>query len=340
MAPVTRPNRQVLLVERPSGKLEERHFRLVEGEIGEPGPGEALCRTILISIDAANRAWMQGRTYRDQLEAGDIMAGGTLSEVVAVNGAQVPVGTIVMCEAGWQEYANIPAGRLMPVKVRGELAHHLSVLGVTGLTAYFGLLKIGEPKAGQTVVVSAAAGATGNVVGQIARIHGARAVGVTGSDEKNRRLERDLGFDAAVNHRSDTFREDLRAACPNGIDIYFDNVGGKVLEAVIPLMKTHGRIVCCGVVSQYDTATPAPGPAAVPGQLVVKRLRMEGFLVSDFLAEWMAATQQLADWIADGQLKVLEDVYEGLERAPAALIGLLNGNNTGKRMVRVGPDRV
>ena len=339
MTTTERPNRQILLVERPTGKLEERCFRLAESTIGEPAPGEALCRTILLSIDAANRAWMQGRTYREQLSAGDVMAGGTLSEVVAVNGAQIPVGTIVMCESGWQEYANLPAGRLMPINVRGELTHHLSVLGVTGLTAYFGLLKIGEPKAGQTVVVSAAAGATGNVVGQIARIQGARAVGVTSSDDKNRMLERDLGFDAAVNHRSDTFFEDLRAACPNGIDVYFDNVGGKVLEAVLPLMKSHCRIVCCGVVSQYDTATPAPGPSGVPGQLVVKRLRMEGFLVSDFLAEWPAATQQLADWVANGQLKVLEDVYEGLERAPAALIGLLNGNNTGKRMVRVGPDR-
>src|SRR5712692_9003531 len=341
MTPTERPNRQILLVERPTGKLEERHFRLVEGAIGEPGPGEALCRTILISTDAANRAWMQGRTYRDQLSAGDVMAGGNISEVIAVNGAQIPVGTIVMCEAGWQEYANLPAARLMPINPSGkdgELTHHLSVLGVTGLTAYFGLLKIGEPKAGQTVVVSAAAGATGNVVGQIARIHGARAVGVTSSDDKNHMLERDLGFDAAVNHRSGTLFDDLRAACPNGIDVYFDNVGGKVLETVIPLMKTHGRIVCCGVVSQYDTATPAPGPAGVPGQLVVKRLRMEGFLVSDFLAEWPAATQQLADWVASGELKVVEDVYAGLERAPAALIGLLNGNNTGKRMVRVAPD--
>src|SRR3989442_4629374 len=259
MPTTERPNRQILLVERPTGKLEERHFRLTEGTIGEPGPGEALCRTILISIDAANRAWMQGRTYRDQLSAGDVMAGGNLSEVVAVNAAQIPVGTIVMCEAGWQEYAVLPAGRLMPINVRGQLTHHLSVLGITGLTAYFGLLKIGEPKAGQTVVVSAAAGATGNVIGQIARIHGARAVGVTSSDDKNRMLERDLGFDAAVNHRSDTLFDDLRAACPDGIDGYFDNVGGKVLETVIPLMKSQGRIVCCGVVSQYDTATPAPG---------------------------------------------------------------------------------
>lgn len=338
MATTERPNRQIILAERPSGKLEEGQFRLVESSIGEPAPGEALCRTILISIDAANRAWMQGRTYRDQLQAGDIMAGGALAEVIAVNGAQTPVGSIVMCEPGWQEYANLPASRLMPIAVRGPLTHHLSVLGVTGLTAYFGLLRVGEPKTGQTVAVSAAAGATGNVVGQLARIHGARAIGITGSDDKNRMLERELGFDGTVNHRGDTLRDDLASLCPGGVDVYFDNVGGKVLETVIPLMKTHGRIVCCGVVSQYDTASPAPGPAGVPGQLVVKRLRMEGFLVSDFLGEWSTAQQELAGWVAGGQIKVLEDVYEGLERAPAALIGLLNGNNTGKRMVRVGPD--
>ncbi len=340
MATTERPNRQILLAERPSGKLEEGHFRTVEGAIGEPKSGEVLCRTILLSVDPANRAWMQGPTYRGVLKEGEVMAGFTLCEVAESNDSPIPNGTVVACEAGWQEYAVLPAGQVRPIQVRGELTHHMSVLGVTGLTAYFGLLKIGRPSKGETVVVSAAAGATGNVVGQIARIHGARAVGVTSSDDKNRMLERDLGFDATVNHRSDAFRDDLRAACPNGIDIYFDNVGGKVLESVIPLMKTHGRIVCCGVVSQYDTANPAPGPAGVPGQLVVKRLRMEGFLVSDFLAEWMAATQQLADWVASGELKVLEDVYEGLERAPAALIGLLSGNNTGKRMVRVGADRV
>ena len=281
---------------------------------------------------------MQGRTYREQLGAGEVMAGFTLGQVIAANGASVPVGAIVACEAGWQEYAILPPNRLQPVTVRGPLTHHMSVLGVTGLTAYFGLLSVGRPVRGETVVVSAAAGATGSVVGQIARIQGCRVVGVTGSDEKNRLLERDMGFDATVNHRSDSLRDDLAAACPGGIDIYFDNVGGRVLGAVLPLMKTHGRIVCCGVVSQYDSATPAPGPAGVPGQLVVKRLRMEGFLVSDFIGEWAKAQGQLASWVASGELKVLEDVVEGLESAPRALIGILAGDNIGKRIVRVAPD--
>ena len=333
-----RPNRQILLVERPRGKLEESHFKAINSTIGEPGPGELLVRTVLLSIDPANRAWMQGRTYREQLGEGDVMAGGALCEVIAANGAPVQAGTIVQCEPGWQEYAIVPANRVLPITVRGPLSHHLSVLGITGLTAYHGLLDVGRPQRGETVVVSAAAGATGSVAGQIARIVGARVVGVTGSDDKNRMLERDLGFDATVNHRSEKLRHDLAAVCPNGIDVYFDNVGGRVLEAVLPLMRTHGRIACCGAVSQYDSAAPAPGPAGVPGQLIVKRLRMEGFLVSDFIGDWTKAQEQLAAWVASGDLKVLEDIVEGLQSAPRALVGILAGDNVGKRMVRVAPD--
>jgi NADPH-dependent curcumin reductase CurA len=333
-----RPNRQILLAERPSGKLEESHFKAIDSVIGEPGPGELLVRTVLLSIDPANRAWMQGRTYREQLGEGEVMAGGALCEVVVANGAPIPEGTIVWGEPGWQEYAIVPANRVLPVTVRGPLSHHMSVLGITGLTAYFGVLNVGQPQEGETFVVSAAAGATGSVAGQIARIKGARVVGVTGSDDKNRMLESELGFGATVNHRSEKVREDLAAACPNRVDVYFDNVGGRVLEAVLPLMRTHGRIVCCGAVSQYDSASPAPGPAGVPGQLIVKRLRMEGFLVSDYIGEWAQAQKQLAAWVAAGEIKVLEDVVEGLESAPRALIGILAGDNVGKRMVRVAPD--
>jgi len=333
-----RPNRQILLAERPTGKLEESHFKAIDSTIGEPGPGELLVRTILLSIDPANRAWMQGRTYREQLGAGEVMAGYTLCEVVAANDAPYATGAIVACEAGWREYAIVPANRVAASHGARAARHHMSALGITGLTAYFGLLNVGQPKKGETVVVSAAAGATGSVAGQIARIEGAWVVGVTGSDDKNRMLESDLGFEATVNHRSETLREDLAAACPSGIDVYFDNVGGRVLEAVLPLMRTHGRIVCCGSVSQYDSATPAPGPAGVPGQLIVKRLRMEGFLVSDFIGEWATAQGQLAAWVTSGELQVLEDVVDGLESAPRALVGILAGDNVGKRIVRVGPD--
>jgi hypothetical protein len=336
-----RPNRQILLAKRPRGKLEPSHFKAVDSTIGDPASGEVLVRTLLLSIDPANRAWMQGRTYRDQLGEGEVMAGFTLCQVVAANGVAIREGAIVACEAGWQEYALLPANTVRPVTVRGPLTHQMSVLGITGLTAYFGLINVGEPKPRETVVVSAAAGATGNVVGQIARILSCRVVGITGSDEKNRMLQEDLGFDATVNHRSENLRSDIAAACPDGIDIYFDNVGGPVLEACLPLMRTHGRVVCCGSVSQYDAADPATagaGPRGVPGQLIVKRLRMEGFLVMDFAAEFQAAEQQLSHWIASGDIKVLEDVAEGLDSAPDALVGMLAGNNTGKRIVRVAPD--
>ena len=334
----TRPNRQILLVERPQGRLEERHFRPTDSTIGEPGPGEVLCRTILLSIDPANRAWMRGRTYRDQLNEGEVMAGFTLAEVIAENSSGIPVGTIVAADNGWQQYAIHPAKRVRPVQVRGPLTHHMSVLGVTGLTAYFGLLEVGRPQKGATVAVSAAAGATGNVVGQIARIKGCRVVGIAGSDKKNAMLQRDLGFNATVNYKSATLRDDLRAACPDGIDVYFDNVGGPLLDAVLPVMNLHGRVVCCGVVSQYDAEGPATGSRLVPGILVVSRLRMEGFIVDDFRDRFGEAERELAEWIADGKLKVIEEVLDGLDAAPGALIGLLAGANTGKRMVRVGPD--
>jgi NADPH-dependent curcumin reductase CurA len=224
--------------------------------------------------------------------------------------------------------------------VLGPLTHHLSVLGITGLTAYFGLLRVGQPRPGGTVLVSAAAGATGNVVGQLARLKGCRAVGITGSDAKNDFLVDQLGFDAAVNHRSASFGDDLRRACPDGVDVYFDNVGGATLERALRSMNLHGRVVCCGAVSQYDTGNPAAGGGifGVPGLVVTKRLRMEGFIVMDFLADWLEAIQELAGWIASGDVMVVEDVVEGLERAPEALIGLLAGDNVGKRMVRVGPD--
>jgi NADPH-dependent curcumin reductase CurA len=331
-------NRQVLLVERPSGRLEERHFKAIDSPMPEPGPGEVLCRTIILSIDPANRAWMRGRTYREQLGEGDVMAGFTLAEVVAENGSGIPVGSVVTCENGWQEYAVHPARAVRKLTVRAPLTHHMSVLGVTGLTAYFGLLDVGRPKQGETVVVSAAAGATGNVVGQIARIKGCRVVGISGSDEKNEMLTRDLGFDATVNYKSAALKDDLRAACPGGIDVYFDNVGGPLLDTVLARMNMHGRVVCCGSVSQYDTPDAPVGSRLVPGLVIVNRLRLEGFIVSDFAAKFGEEEEQLAAWIASGELKVLEEVLEGLDAAPRALIGLLAGANTGKRMVRVGPD--
>lgn len=331
-------NRQIILEHRPPEHLSEQDFRAVDSSVARPGPGEVLVRTVLLSVDPANRAWMQGRTYREQIPEGEVMAGFTLSEVIEAPDGDLAPGTVVACEGGWQEYAVLPRRALRPLEVRGQLSHHMSVLGVTGLTAYFGLLRVGRPQPGETVVVSAAAGATGSVVAQIARRRGNRVVGIAGSEEKLRLLTGELGLDAAVSHRSSTFARDLRAACPEGIDVYFDNVGGPVLEVALDLANVHARVVCCGAISQYDTASPGPGPRGVPGLLITKRLRLEGFLVSDFLGDWAAAEAELAGWVESGDVAVLEDVVEGIDSAPGALVGILSGDNVGKRIVRVGPD--
>jgi len=331
-------NRQILVKELPEGPLEERHFELREGPIPTPGDGEVLTRTIYLSLDPANRAWMRGATYRAPVEAGQVMAGFTVAEVVDSRDPGFRPGDLVECGSGWQEHAVHPVKALSRLEPRGPLSHHLSVLGGTGLTAYFGLLEVGRPREGETVVVSAAAGATGSVAGQIARIHGCRTVGLAGSDEKCAWLTGELGFDAAINYKTGEVRQALKEHCPDGIDVYFDNTGGEILEAALSRMNLRGRVVCSGVVSQYDTAAPAPGPRGVPGLVVTKRLRMEGFIVSDFFRQRAEATEQLAGWIADGQLVVREDILEGIEAAPRGLIGLLRGENIGKRMVRVGPE--
>ena len=328
-------NRQILLSQMPTGHLSDDCFAQATVDVIPPGPGEVLCRTVYLSIDPANRAWMQAATYRSQLDAGQVMSGFTVAEVIA---GDLPAGTIVGGDGGWQEYFTRPISELRVLDVRASVSHYAGVLGTNGLTAYFGLLDIGKPVAGETVVVSAAAGATGNIVGQIAKRVGARVVGITGSDDKNDMLRERLGFDATVNHRSDTFRADLKSVCPDGIDVYFDNVGGPVLEAVLSRANLHSRIACCGVVSQYDTITPAGGPRGVPGHLVTKRIRMEGFLVHDYEDQKAEALDKLHEWVASGELVVLEEIIDGIENAPAALIGQLAGSNVGKLMVRVGAD--
>jgi NADPH-dependent curcumin reductase CurA len=328
-------NRQVVLTELPSGALTEDLFELRDGPMPEPADGEVLCRTLLLSIDAANRAWMQGATYREAISGGDIMAGFALAQVVRSRSNAFAPGDIVEADAGWQDFSVHPARSLTKVNVRAPLSTHMSAIGITGLTAYFGLLRVGRPVAGETVLVSAAAGATGNVVGQLAKSAGCRVVGVVGRTDKADFLLGELGFDAVISHRDPDFRGALKAACPHGIDIYFDNTGGPVLEATMFRMNVHGRIVCCGVVSQYDTSTPSPGPRGVPGLLVTKRIRMEGFLVMDFFADRRSAEDELLAAIEAGRLKVVVDTAEGLERAPHALVGLLAGDNIGKRLVHI-----
>ncbi len=332
---MTTSNKQILLAEKPTDKLSVDHFKLSEGPMPAAGDGEVLCRTLIISQDAANRAWMQGKTYRDEIGAGQVMAGGVLAEVVQSNDAKFSPGDLVEADGGWQEYFAKPAKELQKRSPHDPLTNLLSVLGVTGKTAYFGLLKIGDPQPGETVVVSAAAGAVGNVVGQIAKIKGARTVGIAGGAEKCNWLTSELGFDAAIDYREENLFQALKEKCPDGIDVYFDNVGGDILGAVLFRMNMHGRIACCGAVSQYDTGNPAPGPRGVPGLLVTKRLKMQGFIVMDYYKELEKAEADLTQWVNEGKLKVVEDVLDGIESAPEGLVGLLAGKNRGKRMIRV-----
>jgi NADPH-dependent curcumin reductase CurA len=355
-------------------RLGEHHFRLVDGNIPTLGPGEMLCRTILASIDPAQRVWLIPHGYRaehremalddgnvapiqDQdadavadftrraqplrdirktLEPGDVMMAFTLCEVIDSAGTDIPNGSVVASVAGWQEYAAVPAVWARPIEVHTALTHHLGALGITGLTAYFGI-QLADPKPRETTVISAAAGAVGTIAGQLARLAGARVVGLTGSDDKAHMLERELGFDATVNYRRDSFAADLRAACPHGVDVYLDSVGGRVLETVLDALNVFGRVSCCGMVSEYDGMPPV-GPANVPSAINVKRLRIQGYSVTDYIDDWPQAECRMGEWLRSGELKAIEDTIAGLENAPRALVGLLAGENVGKRTIRVGPD--
>src|SRR3977135_3833798 len=328
-------NRQVLLVEKPAGKLGPEHFKMSEGTIPQPRDGEALLRVRYISLDAANRAWMHGATYRSAVEANSVMAGGGIDEVVSSKERGLAPGDIVFGDTGWQEYAAVPAKHLTKMPKLEPMTHLLSVFGIAGLTAYFGLLEIGKPKESETVVVSAAAGSVGSIVGQIAKIKGCRVIGIAGGKDKCDWLTSELGFDAAVDYKDGAVFKALRAAAPGGIDVYFDNVGGDILEACLALMNNRGRIACCGAISQYDGVPSAHGPRGVPGLIVVKRLTMQGFIVTDFMEQRDEALSDLQSWVAAGKLKVQEDIINGLENTPKALIGLLAGENRGKRMIKV-----
>jgi NADPH-dependent curcumin reductase CurA len=328
-------NRQIQLVETPSGKLAPEHFRLIDGAMPVATDGELLLRVRYISLDAANRAWMQGATYRSAVEAGQVMAGGALAEVVESKAAGFAAGDLVLADTGWQEYVALPARRTLKVERREPLTHLLSVYGVAGLTAYFGLLECGTPRPADTVVVSAAAGAVGVFVGQIAKLKGCRVVGIAGGQKKCDWLMRELNFDAAVDYKAGALAPQLKEHAPKGIDVYFDNVGGDILEACLFRMNNHGRIVCCGAISQYDGAPSPHGPRGVPGLIVTRRLTVRGFIYTDYGDRRPAALKDLESWVREGKLKVPEDVISGFENTPGALVGLLAGDNIGKRMVKV-----
>lgn len=332
-------NRTYYLAAKPDGALTTNHFEMREEADPVPGEGQVLLRTILMSIDAANRAWMDAKTYRPQVMPGDAMPTLSISEVIESRDPSLAVGDVVIGESVWTDRYVAPAKFLNKAPEHRPLSQLHSILGIAGLTAHHGLMQVGQPQEGETVVVSAAAGSVGSLVGQIAKIKGCRAVGIAGNDEKGKWLTEELGFDAFVNYKADDFTKQLRAACPGGIDVYFDNVGGPVMEAVLKGMNINGRVVCCGAVSSYNN-TGDVQPTGIPGILVVKRLTMRGFIAMDFPGKNAAAVADLVAWAGSGKLNAAEDIVNGLENAPSALVGLLNGENRGKRMVRVGPDPV
>lgn len=329
-------NRQMIIASLPTGALATSDFAVRTVDRPVPAEGEVLCRTVAFTMGAGQRAGLQGSaSYAGAPEAGRVMGGSGIARVEQSNDARVPVGALVRADTGWQEWSVQPANRVSVVDESIDAAHHLGALGTNGLTAYFGLIDLGRPQRGDTVLVSAAAGSVGHLVGQIAKTLGARVVGVVGSDEKVALLVDELGFDVAINRRRDDFRNAFKEATPDRIDVYFDNVGGTILESALFRMNTHGRIVCCGAASQYDTASPSGGPRGVPGLLVNNRVRMEGFLVFDYAPRYDEARRQIGEWITSGTLRPRVTDYEGLDAAPQAFVDLLNGATVGTTVVRL-----
>ena len=329
-------NRQVVIASLPEGQLQPSDFSVQTGDAPAPGDGELLCRTVALTIGAGQRAGLQGSaSYAGAPVAGRVMDGTGFAVVEESNDPSVTAGTMVTAATGWQEWSVQRAKTVTPFASGTDAGLALGLLGTNGLTAYFGLLDVGQPAAGGTVVVSAAAGSVGHVVGQIAKIQGCRVVGVAGSDDKCALLTSELGFDTAVNYRDPEFRARFKEATADRIDVYFDNTGGPVLESALFRMNTHGRIVCCGVVSQYDTSTPGPGPRGVPGLLVNNRVRMQGFLVFDFRERYDEARAQMRSWADSGQLTPRVTEFDGLDQAPHAFVELLHGGTVGTTIVRV-----
>jgi len=327
------------LARRPQGLPTKDDFKLEQSPLPEPKDGQALVRVDYISVDPGMRSRLSGDSYAPAMQIGTTIESAGIGTVIASRNPKFAEGTKVWGGFGWQSHILAERGMqaLDPAIYNGPVHETaaIGVLGIPGLTAFFGLGDLGKPKEGETVVVSAAAGSVGSIVGQIAKIKGCRVVGIAGGKDKCDWLTSELGFDAAVDYKDGGTFKALRAAAPKGIDVYFDNVGGDILEACIAQMNNRGRIACCGAISQYDGVPSAHGPRGVPGLLVGERLTMQGFIVMDYAEHNAQALADLQSWVKSGQLKVQEDIISGLENTPAALIGLLAGENRGKRMVRV-----
>jgi NADPH-dependent curcumin reductase len=328
-------NRQVLLKSRPEGAPSLGNFELTETPTPEPGEGEVLMRIIYLSLDPYMRGRMSAaKSYAIPAAIGHPMVGGTVGEIIKSRNPKYSVGDIVLGYGGWQEYAlSNGAGLRKLDPTAAPVSTALGVLGMPGMTAYIGLLEIGQPKPGETVVVAAASGAVGSVVGQVAKIKGCNAVGIAGGAEKCRFVTGELGFDACVDHRAPDFAKQLKAACPKGIDVYFENVGGAVQQMVWPLLNDFARIPVCGLIAQYNATTPMPGPDMF--SVLRKRLLVRGFIVSDFTAKQADFLRDVGEWVRTGRLKYREDIVNGLGKAPASFLGVLQGKNFGKMLVRI-----
>ena len=336
-------NRQIVLAARPNGEPQAENFRLETVDVPSLGEDQVLLRTIYLSLDPYMRGRMNaGPSYAPPVEVGQVMEGGTVSEVVESRSPRFVPGDIVLGYTGWQEYPVAAASSLLKLDpARAPVSTALGVMGMPGLTAYTGLLNIGRPKPGETIVVAAASGAVGSVVGQIAKVKGCRAVGIAGGKEKCHFVVNELGFDTCIDRHIGSFPQSLKTACPDGVDVYFENVGGRVFNAVLPLMNRFGRVPVCGLIAQYNDTGLSPGIDRVPalmGAILVKRLTFQGFIVSDFAAQKGDFEVDMIAWLRAGKVKYREDVVEGLENAVPAFQGLLKGRNFGKLLVRLAPD--
>lgn len=337
-------NRRIVLAARPVGAPKDSDFRLEAATVPDPKDGEILIKTVYLSLDPYMRGRMNaGKSYATALEIGDVMVGGTVSQVVSSNNPAFAVGDIVEGRTGWQEYAVTTGKELRKIDPNlAPISTALGVLGMPGMTAYTGLMNIGDPKPGETVVVAAASGAVGSIVGQIAKIKGCRAVGIAGSQDKCDYVVNGFGFDACLNHRDPGFEDALAKACPDGIDVYFENVGGLVWQAVLPLLNPFARVPVCGLIAHYNATGLPEGPDRSPQimfNVLTKRLTLRGFIVTDFADQQQEFLDTVGPWVSSGQIKYREDFADGLENAPAAFQGLLRGENFGKLVVRVSEDK-
>jgi NADPH-dependent curcumin reductase CurA len=329
-------NRRFLLAQRPVGHVTREDFTYEQAQVEELIDGQVLIRNSYLSLDPAMRGWMnEGKSYIAPVGLGEVMRALGVGEVVESKHPDFAVGDHVQGAVGVQDYfAGEPRGFYKVDPQLAPLPLYLSALGMTGMTAYFALLDVGAPKSGETVVISGAAGAVGSVAGQIARLKGCRVVGIAGGEQKCRTLTDELGFDAVIDYKNEDVLEGLKRTCPNGVNLYFDNVGGDILDAVLSRLALHARVVICGAISQYNNTTPVKGPANYLS-LLVNRARMEGFVVLDHAARFAAAGQEIAGWIAEGKLKSREDIVEGLETFPETLHRLFTGENFGKLILKV-----